>query len=62
MIFDIYTVTGQKGKFNLKKRATFPIEQSGDFSINLKWISFCIVWRFAESKVSNCVIFKERHV
>ena len=37
----------------MKNRATFPIEQSGQLSINLKWISICIVWRFAQSKVAN---------
>ena len=40
-------------KFVLKRRASFPFEQSGKLGFNLKWISFCIVWRFAQSKVSD---------
>ena len=49
-------------KFVLKRRASFPFEQSGKLGFNLKWISFCIVWRFAQSKVSNLGENSEREI
>ena len=51
------SLTVQRRKFILKRRATFPLEESADeLSFNLKWISLCIVWQFAQSKVANLLM------